>query len=93
MSIMTDQRRILIEARFGNRKKSVGIAYLLLICTGVGQNFYLGRPWRGVLQFLLCFVAIGVFWILCDYFTLAGTVRTMNEKLYGELTQEALLEA
>ncbi len=93
MTVISDQRRILIETQFGNRKKSTGIAYLLLICTGVGQNFYLGRTGRGILQLLLCFVAVGVFWIICDYFTLAGTVRKMNSEIYNQLTLDALRES
>lgn len=92
MSGISDQKRILIETQFGNRKKSVGIAYLFLFLTGVGHNFYLGRPGRGVLQFFLCWILVGVIWIICDWFTLAGTVNKQNVELYNELTMSIVRE-
>lgn len=90
MASLSDQQRILIETQFGNRKKNVGVAYLLLIITLVGHNFYLGRIGRGLLQLVLCLIGIGVFWVLIDLFTLAGTVRRMNGELYDQLTLESV---
>jgi TM2 domain-containing membrane protein YozV len=90
MTTLSDQQRILIETQFGNRKKSVGIAYLLLLITVVGHNFYLGRIGRGLLQLVLCLIGIGIFWVILDLFTLAGTVRTMNADTYNQLTLDAL---
>jgi len=92
MAGLSDQRRILIESQFSNQKKSVGIAYFLLIFTGVGRNFYLERPGRGILQFALIFVLIGMIWIAFDIFTLAGTVKSMNEDVYNRLKMKALRE-
>jgi TM2 domain-containing membrane protein YozV len=92
MTSLSDQKRLLIETQYGNRKKSVGVAYLLLFLTGVGHNFYLGRSGRGVLQFFLCLIAVGILWIICDWFTLAGTVKTQNSSIYNDLTMAALRE-
>lgn len=86
MTSLSDQQRILIEARFSNQKKSMGIAYLFLFLTGVGHNFYLGRAKRGCLQFVLCLIAVGFIWIVCDWFTLAGTVNERNSAIYNEIT-------
>ena len=90
MATLSDQQRILIETQYGNRKKNVGIAYLFLIFTLVGHNFYLGRIGRGLFQAVLCLIGIGVLWVLLDLFTLAGTVRRMNEELYNQLTLNEL---
>jgi TM2 domain-containing membrane protein YozV len=90
MATLSDQQRILIETQFGNRKKSAGIAYLLLIITMVGHNFYLGRNGRGLLQLVLCLIGVGFIWVLLDLFTLAGTVRSMNADTYNQLTMDAL---
>jgi TM2 domain-containing membrane protein YozV len=86
----TQEDKMLVEMRFSNQKKSTGIAYLLLCLTLVGHNFYLGRIGRGILQFLLCFVVVGFFWVLADLFTLAGTVRRQNEGLYNDITLSVL---
>ena len=46
------QRRILVETTIANQKKSVGIAYLLLLLFGgLGlHNFYLGKTGLGAAQ-------------------------------------------
>jgi hypothetical protein len=59
---LSDQEKILIEMKYSNAKKSVGVAYLLLALTAVGHNFYLGRTGRGIAQLLLCCVLVGFFW-------------------------------
>jgi len=93
MATLTDQQRILIETQFGNRQKNVGLAYVLLLFTVIGHNFYLGRIGRGILQGALCLIGIGFVWILFDLFTLAGTVRRMNAELYNQLTLTELRAA
>ncbi|HYZ30956.1 MAG TPA: TM2 domain-containing protein [Crenalkalicoccus sp.] len=87
---LSDQEKILIEMKYSNAKKSVGVAYLLLALTAVGHNFYLGRTGRGIAQLLLCCVLVGFFWVLLDWFTLVGTVKSRNSALYNQITMDAL---
>ncbi|MDB5368785.1 MAG: hypothetical protein JWP20_343 [Roseomonas sp.] len=87
---LTHDNKMLIEMRYSNQKKNTGIAYLLLCLTMIGHNFYLGRIGRGVLQFLLCLIAVGFIWVFVDLFVLAGMVRRQNEALYNDITLSAL---
>ena len=82
---MTDNQKMLVEMRFANQKKSVGLAYVFLLFTAIGHNFYLGRIGRGIGQLALCFVLVGFLWILIDLFLLAGMVRTQNQAIYNEI--------
>ncbi|MBF7683522.1 TM2 domain-containing protein [Acinetobacter sp. B5B] len=55
---MSLEREILVEQKFATRKKSKGIAYLLLLLLGAvgGHRFYLGSPLSAVAMFF-CWLA------------------------------------
>jgi TM2 domain-containing membrane protein YozV len=80
---------------FESRRKSAGVAYLLLIFLGGlgAHRFYLGRPLTAVLQLLLTvsglvfgvpLIALGL-WLLIDLFITAGMVRSDNEDLIDQI--------
>jgi TM2 domain-containing membrane protein YozV len=90
---LSDQQKLLVETRLANSQRSVGLAYLLLLFTLVGHNFYLGSIGRGIAQLLLSLLAVGLVWVLVDLFLLAGMVRKHNGALRNRLMLETLAEA
>jgi TM2 domain-containing membrane protein YozV len=66
------ERIIAAEAVVANEKKSTALAYVFAIFLGGAgaHNFYLGRPWRGLLNLLLlvlCFLPqIGILFLIIN---------------------------
>lgn len=93
------QRMMLYETQ----KKSMGVAYLLLIFLGwFGvHRFYLGRQGSGIalivltiLSFFGSFILIGIFgyfvvaaWLFVDLFLTAGMVSEYNNKLLAGIAR------
>lgn len=59
-------------------RKSLGVAYLLLLILGLlgVHYFYLGLPGRGILR-MLTFGGCGILWVI-DLFALPSAVRRVN---------------
>lgn len=104
---MSTQERILIEQRIANDRKSVVVAYLLLIFAGwFGvHRFYLGRTGSAVAQLLMTLVGLFTFllvigivplaivgiWLVVDLFLVPGIVESQKDSMRQRLTQELLL--
>ncbi len=105
---MSDQQVAAVRSQmmYDANRKSVGVAYLLLIFLGGfgAHRFYLGRTGTAVTQLLLCifgvilavvaigFVLLGVlwFWLFIDLFLVPGIAREQNMRLANALTGGAI---
>lgn len=106
---LSTEEKILIEQRITNEKKSVGVAYLLLIFLGWlgAHRFYLGVTGTAVTQLLLfvlgvltAVIVIGGFllialaiWLFIDLFLIPGIVRNQDEALRSRLTSQAIADS
>ena len=91
----------LLQSEFEVKKKSTGVAYLLLIFLGtLGiHRFYLGQKGSAIAQLVLTilgyltviilvgFVLLAIvgIWVLVDLFRTAGMVREINERIESEI--------
>ena len=90
-----------ILMRYDANKKSVAVAYLLLLFVGLfgAHRFYLGRTGSAIvmlvlalLSFVLTLVAVGMIgilglyvWVFVDLFLVPGIVRDFNNRLIASL--------
>jgi TM2 domain-containing membrane protein YozV len=65
--------------------KDKGTVYFLwwFTCLVGGHSFYLGKPWKGLLQ-AFTFGGLGI-WIIIDFFTIPWQVSRYNEKYTQKL--------
>ncbi|MEG9884336.1 MAG: TM2 domain-containing protein [Hyphomicrobiales bacterium] len=103
---LSTQAKILIEQRITNEKKSLAMAYLLLIFLGpLGMHrFYLGKTGSGFVMLALSligwaslvvvvgvvFLAVVGIWVVVDAFLLPEIVRQDQERLRQKLTLETM---
>ena len=103
---MSTQAKILIEQRMTNEKKSLAVAYLLLIFLGpLGvHRFYLGKTGSALVMLALSvigwatlFIVVGLvflvavgIWVVVDVFLLPEIVRQDQERLRQKLTLETM---
>ena len=87
--------------RYDANKKSVAVAYLLLLFVGFfgAHRFYLGRKGSAItmlvlaiVSLVLCLVVVGLFgivalyiWIFADLFLVPGIARDYNNRLIAAL--------
>lgn len=100
-SNLSTEQMTLVEVRLNNERKSVVVAYLLLLFVGVlgSHNFYVGRTGAGIAQLILFilflltfFIYIGyvffiflLIWLFVDLFTIPGFMQAQLEKRRSEL--------
>lgn len=88
MALSTEQQ-ILVETRLANEGKSVVLAYVFWFFLGffAAHRFYL-KDGAAVIQLILNFLVIGLFWTLIDVFLIPGMVQ----KSRNEARQRIMLD-
>ena len=86
-SSLTQQQLAVLQSEFEKKKRSTGIAYVILVLVGVfgGHHFYLGKKGTGIL-YLLSFGLLG-FGVFLDLFTLPKQVQKANERIEFDILQ------
>ena len=82
-----NQRRYVLP-RYESRKKSKVVAYLLWFFFAF-YYFYVGKPVRNILLWLLFTILIGFVWWFVDLFYIGGMVDDYNDKLLMELVKDS----
>ncbi|MBC1920940.1 TM2 domain-containing protein [Listeria grayi] len=101
---LTNEEQMLVNSEIQKRKKSVGLAYVLLIFLGsLGiHRFYLGKVGTAVTQLILTIIGwvtialyVGVIfllvvgiWLLVDLFLIPSIEKKNNQKLEIEIIQQ-----
>lgn len=75
---------------YGSRAKKTWLAYVLMFVF-VLYYFYLGKPIRNIILWILCTILIGWVWWFIDLFRLPGLVRDRNVEIMARCVQEAEL--
>jgi TM2 domain-containing membrane protein YozV len=88
---MTPAQQNIFYGEYNQRAKNYNAALIWAITTGWwagGHQFYLGRPWRGVIHIVLALLSVTivpVFLTLYDIFNLHKTVDQINMNIANEV--------
>ncbi|WP_416177355.1 TM2 domain-containing protein [Dialister sp.] len=87
---LSDRQKNYVLTTYAAREKKTSTAYILWIVFAV-YYFYLGRPVRNILLWLLMCCFIGWIWWLVDLFRISGMVKDKNREILLACTKEASL--
>ncbi len=87
---MDAQQLAIVSGEFAKRKKSTGLAYVLLLLFGMPgvHRFYVGSTGWGIIY--LCSLGLVGFGILWDLAKLASMVQQKNEAMESQIVMEVL---
>jgi TM2 domain-containing membrane protein YozV len=103
---LNQQQLAMVQSELEHKKKSMVVAYLLLIFFGGfgAHRFYVGQKGTAIAQLVLTVIGaltsiilIGLFllaavgiWVLVDLFLLHGYVNRLNEEIEREIINQVL---
>jgi TM2 domain-containing membrane protein YozV len=86
---LTERELLVLRQEVESRKKSVAAAWLLWLFLGFfgAHRFFLGRIGTGIAMLLLCWLTLGIWWIV-DAFLIPGMLRANQKKVQDEVLGE-----
>ena len=88
LSMLSEKQRDCALTLYANREKKKSLAYVFWI-VGAVYYFYLDRPARNTVLWILWFVIVGFVWWIVDLFRISAMVDEPNEAILGTCIEEA----
>ncbi len=88
LNLLTEKQKDYALTLYASREKKVSICYILWFVIGL-YYFYLGKPVRNIILWLLSFCFIGLVWWFIDLFRMSGMVKRRNKEILEACIVEA----
>jgi TM2 domain-containing membrane protein YozV len=88
LNLLTAKQKDYALTLYASREKKKSIAYILWCVIGL-YYFYLGKPVKNILLWVLSACFVGVIWWFVDLFRISGMVEKKNR----EILQACIVEA
>ena len=89
LSMLSEKQRDCALTLYANREKKKSLAYVFWI-VGAVYYFYLDRPARNTVLWILWFVIVGFVWWIVDLFPIGRMVEERNKEVIEECMREAV---